>query len=107
MDCSISAPLRTRAQRWPGTSAYQTAPPVSRQIPSGKPPGRLAQGVHPCHEGCYRLTPNVQRCNALQRGAQACLVLLPAISFSWAIREIGDRLAGKGRTVKRVEDTSG
>jgi hypothetical protein len=54
------------------------------------------------------VTPNVQRCKALQRGAQACLVLLPAISFSlWAIREIGDRLAGKGRTVKRAEDTSG
>jgi hypothetical protein len=51
----------------------------------------------PAMKAAIDVTPNVQRCNALQRGAPACLMLLPAISFSFpgAIREIGDRLAGK------------
>src|SRR5258708_11239030 len=40
--------------------------------------------------------------NTLLGAAASHLLLL-----SWALREIGDRLAGKGRTVKRVEDTSG
>ncbi len=97
MDCSTSPPLRTRTQRWPGTSAYQTAPSVSRQIPSGKPPGRLAQGVHPCHEGCHRRDaqrPALQ-CAPARRpgllGAAASHLLL----LSWAIREIGTALQGR------------
>ncbi len=49
----------------------------------------------PAMKAAVDVTPNVQRCNALQRGAPACFVLLPAISSSRAIGEVGDRLAGK------------
>ncbi len=36
-------PWRTRTQRWFGTSAYQTAPSASMQMPSGNPSPRSAQ----------------------------------------------------------------
>src|SRR4029077_7543065 len=37
IDCKNSPPSRTRTQRLLGTSAYQTAPSASRQMPSGQP----------------------------------------------------------------------
>jgi hypothetical protein len=43
--CSTSPPARTRTQRLFGTSAYQTAPSLSRQMPSGTPPRRSAHSL--------------------------------------------------------------
>jgi hypothetical protein len=40
--CSTSPPSRTRTQRLLGTSAYQTAPSASMQMPSGTPLPRSA-----------------------------------------------------------------
>src|SRR5712691_8868861 len=67
------------------------------------------RGVHPGLKAAIDVTPSVQRCNALQRGAPACLVLLPVICFSFPGRSArsGTALAGKGRTVKRAQDISG
>lgn len=40
--CWTSPPSRTRTQLWCGTSAYQTEPSASTQMPSGTPPARSA-----------------------------------------------------------------
>jgi hypothetical protein len=64
----------------------------------------------PAMKAAIDVTPNVQRCNALQRGVPACLVLLPAISFSFSFPGRSARSGTalrEGRAVKRVEDTSG
>ena len=72
--CSTSPPSRTRTQRLFGTSAYQTAPSASMQIPSGgSSPGRPTpyDSTDPRPRRCRRRSavwPRTRR-----RSASSCL----------------------------------
>src|SRR6266568_6491881 len=52
----------------------------------------------PAMKAAIDVTPSVQRCNALQRGAPACLVLLPVICFSFPGRPARSGTACRERT---------